>query len=465
MTKIRLKTSGSSFRDPSGHILRDDTHNIYRVISRFGKENFEFVEKSGFYDKSIADNMLVGYEKLNKDDFDGVPENTEYILSHPLLPFTSYPYEWTFDQLRDAALLHLDIHLMALDHNVTMSDATAYNIQFIGHKPVFIDHLSFIEYREGMLWKAQQQFTEQFLTPLLLWAHTGIACNDWYKGTLTGIPLADLHAAMPWHKKISLKYFNYIYLPTYFESKQIQDHKNAAPVENKLPKTGLVFILKQLRKWIAGLKAPHSATVWGDYTQNRSYDDKELENKIAYVAEKIGQVKPDMLWDIGCNSGEFSMLALHAGAQNVVGLELDHGALATAYAHSKDKQAAFLPLYTNLSNPATNLGWAQTERAGINERANADFLLSLAVIHHIVIGNNVPLPEAIRYLLSLAPEGILEWVPKNDRQIQRMLLNRDDIFHDYDEEHFTQYLRAQANIADVRQITTEGRKLFLYKAK
>lgn len=465
MAKVRLKTSGSSFRDPSGYILRDDSQNIYRVISTFGKQNFDFVEKSGLYAALIDNGHLLPYENLDKSSFENLPDNAAYLLSHPLLPFTSYPYEWTFEQLRDAALLHLDLHLRALDHNVTMSDATAYNIQFIGHKPVFIDHLSFIPYHEGMLWKAQQQFTEQFLTPLLLWSKTGIAPNDWYKGTLKGITPSDLHKAMPWHKRLSFKYFNYIFLPSFFERKQIEDHKNAAPIENKLPKTGLVFILKQLRSWIANLKAPHEATVWGDYTQNRSYDDKELQGKITYITEKVGLKKPDMLWDIGCNSGEFSMLSLHAGAKHVVGLELDHGALATAYAHSKEKQAAFLPLYTNLSNPSGNIGWAQAERFGINQRANADFLLSLAVIHHIVIGNNVPLAEAIRYLLSLAPEGIIEWVPKTDRQIQRMLLNREDIFHDYDEDRFTQYLSELADITDTRQITTEGRKLFLYQRK
>lgn len=460
----KLSQNPSSFRDPQGYIITDNNGNVYRTITSKGQDAFLHVEKTGLYDTLIDAGKLVSYQKEDISQFDLPIDDAAILLSHPKLPFISYPYEWTFEQLRQAALLHLDIHLESLAQNITLSDATAYNIQFIGSEPTFIDLLSFQPYEEGMFWKGQQQFVEQFLNPLLLWSYAKVPYNDWYRGSFSGIPSTELNKLVPTLKKFSFRYLNYISLPCYFEKKHIANAQNEGKaVKGKLPKEGFIFILKQLRKWISTLKSPHEKTVWGDYAEVRNYNSEEVAKKHEYISNTISKVKPKMVWDIGCNTGEFSFTALEAGAEYVVGLEMDHGALAQAFAASEHKQASFLPIYADLLNPSSEMGWNENERSGIKERSNADFVLSLAVIHHLVIGGNIPLENVVQYLTSLGKSGIIEWVPKSDSMVKRMLLNREDIFADYDIDHFEKYLSKYTNITDKYVVSGSERTLFYYK--
>ena len=268
---------------------------------------------------------------------------------------------------------------------------------------------------------------------------------------------------MPWYKKCSIRYLNYIYLPMLFERKQLgSTDRSKKTVKGKLPKAGFEFILKQLRKWIVSLPNPEKQTVWSHYDTMRNYDNQEVKSKHAFLEKIVSEVKPEMLWDIGCNTGEFSLTALESGASYVVGMEMDHGALAKSFKRSQDTGSNFLPIYQNLLNPSPNLGWCERERSGLLERSQADMVISLAVLHHIVIGGNVPLEDAITYLTAMAPSGIIEWVPKNDGMVQTMLANREDIFKDYDEASFSRILQENAKIVTTEQISASGRKLFYY---
>jgi ribosomal protein L11 methylase PrmA len=459
MKKAQLIKSKNSFRDPAGYITHDMSGKIYRIVTNYGKENFDFVEKAGLYKDLTKNEKLILHTKEDIKKFN-ILNNVAYILSHPTINFISYPYEWSFEQLRDAALLHLDIHIQSLAKNITLSDASAYNIQFIGNKPIFIDTLSFIKYEEGMFWKGQRQFIEQFITPLLLWSKSGIHYNDWYRGAQNGIPAKDLNKILPIRKKLSLAYFNFISLPCFFDKKS---SNNTQQIKGKLPKTALVMILKQLQSWVINLKNSQEKTIWKNYTTQRNYSDQAIQDKASFVNKIIFKAKPNILWDLGCNTGEFSFHALKLGVKNVIGFETDHNAISTAYLHSKNENSQFLPLYMNLANPSPDSGWNQNEKLGLFKRKNADFILALAIIHHLVISNNIPLNEVIEYITELAPKGIIEWVPKSDKMIKNMLLNRDDIFFDYNEENFISYLQKSAKIIESKSIADSGRKLFHYK--
>lgn len=410
----------------------------------------------------MDDGLLIRHEMCGKEAAQW-GEDVAYLLKHPTIPFISFPYEWSFEQLRAAALLHLNVHMIALEHGVTLSDATAYNIQFLGSAPVFIDTLSFIPYREGMLWDGHRQFVEQFVTPLLFWTYCGVAPHGWYRGTLRGIERAALHRLMPLRGKLSFAYGTHVYLPQLFESRQHGERKGKPADPRPLPKEGLLFMLRQLKAWLERLPAPRMQGHWHDYVSYRSYSAEELGDKGEFVKYAIRSTRPGQLWDIGCNTGEYSALALEAGAGYVVGFESDAGALGQAVKRAKEGGLAFLPLCMDLCSPSTSSGWAQQERPGLLERRKASFMLALAVLHHIVIGNNVPLTQALHFLLSLADEGIVEWVPKSDVMVQGMLRNREDVFDDYTQERFLSCIGENATILRQQELSPGGRLLVHYK--
>lgn len=464
--RTSLHAVPGSFRDPSGHVFTDADGHVYRTIHQNAKENFDAVSATGVFDALMKDGWLVSHSPCDMSQFEGVGDGVACVLHHEAVPFVSFPYEWSFGQLRAAALLHLDVHLCALDHGCTLSDATAYNIQFIGGRPVFIDTLSFIPYREGMLWAGQRQFVEQFVTPLLLWAYRGVAPHAWYRGTLTGIPGAELNRLLPWWRKCSLAYFSHVFLQQWFESRQSGGAAGGEAVKARpLPKEALRFMLRQLRRWVERLPAPRARGHWRHYVASRSYSAAALDVKGEFVRRAVESARPAQLWDIGCNTGEYSALALEAGAGCVVGFESDTSALELAAARAKDGALPFLPLYMDICSPSPASGWAQQERPGLLERRKADFVLALAVLHHMVIGSNVPLPRAVGFLLSLAGEGIVEWVPKSDVMVRRMLANREDIFADYTREAFLSCLGEQAEIVAEQELSEGGRLLVHYRRK
>jgi len=227
--------------------------------------------------------------------------------------------------------------------------------------------------------------------------------------------------------------------------------------EARLPKSAFEGILHGLHKTITNLKAPSHVTVWGGYANNTSYDDAEKDAKIAFVKKVVASVNPDLIYDIGCNSGDYSVASLEAGAKRVIGFDFDHGALEIAYDRANKQKLPFLPLWLDAANPSPAQGWGQQERKGMSERASPDAMIALAVIHHIVIGRNVPLDMATDWLLALAPTGVIEFPHKSDPMVQTLLSQREDIFPDYEDDVFAKILGDRARIVeklDVRPTRT-----------
>ena len=455
----------ASFRDPSWHVYRVDGQ-IYRTVTDRALDDFEALRASGLYDELAAAGKVVAAKIVEGEVPEPLRCEARVVLKHPTLPFISYPYEWSFAALKAAALHHLEVHQAALERGMTLSDASAYNIQFIGARPIFIDTLSFRPYREGEYWTGHRQFCEQFLIPLLLRAMFGTPHNDWYRGAMEGIRTADFTRLLPWHRKLSWNVLSHLVLPTAFESSARRGGisvSSSALSSAKFPLASYQGLLRRLHQWIAGL-APRDKrpTAWQNYSLENTYGPEEAEAKRAFVRDFIEAEKPAMVWDLGCNAGDYSELALEAGAGYAVGWDFDQGALDAGFARASERNLAFTPLYFDANNPAPDQGWAQEERHGMGARGPVDAVLALAFVHHLAIAKNLPLLQVARWLTSLARSGVVEFVPKEDQMVQAMLKLRDDIFLDYTLERFLDCLGVYAAIKRIEPIN--GRQLIRFSS-
>lgn len=451
-----------SFRDPGGRVFVTNDR-IFRAITPLSAAAYEETRDTGLLNKLISRGLLVDVEERDVALFDTIAPAPRYVLEHPRIPFISYPYEWSFSLHKQAALHHLDVHLAALEDGFTLSDATAYNVQFQGTKPVFIDHLSLVPYRDGDIWIGHRQFCMQFLNPLIFWSVLGVQPNHWFRGSLEGIAPEDLSPLLSWRDNLSLTILTHVTAQAALQTRSLRKGTIAGkPSEKRLPKTALVGMLQGLRHYISKLEMRGKTTVWGDYADNTSYADAEAAAKRRFVGEMVAATKPCLLFDLGCNSGDYSQVALDAGADAVVGFDFDHAALELAFSRFDQSKANFLPLWLDAANPSPSQGWGQAERKGMAERSNPDALVALAFIHHIVIGRNVPMEMCLDWIISMAPVGIIEFPPKSDIQVQKLLAQREDIFPDYDEAHFLAALRRHAQVVRSEHLSEGGRLLVWY---
>lgn len=459
-----MKRNPGSFRDPSSHVFSNGDR-IFRALDAEAYGNFSLLRSSGAYADLQGRGWLIAADEVADCGCD--EPGGRRVLEHPRLPFITYPYEWPFSLLKRAALLHLDLHLRALDFGFTLSDASAYNVQFLGVDPVFIDISSLVPYRQGDFWRGQRQFGEQFLNPLLLRALFGIPHNAWYRGTLEGIPTGDLARMVGWFRRwLSPDVLMNITLPDLFQRTAPKTPKQTSPAKPRpLQKDALVFILRRLRRWISGLQPKNTGpSEWQAYgASNDSYAANEERAKQEFIAQFARTAAPACAWDVGCNTGVYSGILLKHGAKSVVGFDSDVAALDTAVAAACKERLRFLPLAIDVANPSPKQGWAESERPGLQSRVNADALIALAVVHHLSIGRNVPLPWVVEWLVGLAPRGVIEFVPKSDPMIQHMLQLRADIFPDYRRDQFENLLGARAGIVRRLELSGGGRTLYEYQ--
>ncbi|NSY98674.1 class I SAM-dependent methyltransferase [Agrobacterium tumefaciens] len=446
-----------SFRDPAGHVF-ELNGRLYRTVTEFGASGYEAVRDAQIFQVLSEKGWLVPI--LKECPGSGTDR---YTLEIERLQWITYPYEWSFELLKAAAVFHIDLHLYLLQRDFTLTDATAYNVQFRGVTPVFIDHLSIRPYRDGEFWSAHRQFCEQFLNPLLLRAYVGRPHNAWYRGSMEGVSVADMAAILPTRRKLSWNTLTNVVLQNRFQSGTSGDATKISIAGKKLPKQAFVGMLRQLRKWISSLvPGDKRKTVWADYSLTNTYNDAEREAKHQFVSTYVADSQPLSVIDLGCNTGEYSERALTAGARSVIGFDFDVQAIDQAYHTALRKKLSFTPLFLDARNPSPNQGWMNQERSSFSQRFRADGVLALAFEHHLAIAHNVPLASFIEWLLSIAPTGVVEFVPKSDPTVQKMLALREDIFPDYDADNFDNLLRQQARIIRKQVVSHSGRTLFQF---
>ncbi len=464
----------SSFRDPSGYVLLAEGR-VFRVIDKSAKDIFQIVQSSGILEKFALSGQLVPTWPVSKSDVpvglvSSLPSSVFQLVEHEVIPFISYPYEWPFTLLKRAALHYLDFHLALLESNFTLSDASAYNVQFRGVHPVFIDILSIRPYRDGDYWAGYRQFCEQFLNPLLITSINDISFQNWFRGSTEGISVEDTAKLLPVRAKLSWKVLLHVILHARMTAKSRKFNRNSdnsdinSQQSKPMPKKGLLWLIRTLRGWIDGLEPRDTdKTVWQDYECNTSYALDEENSKRSFVVRYIEHRKPIELLDLGCNNGSYSQLALSGETERVIGIDFDRGAIEGAVVRADIHRLNLLPLIIDALNPSPNQGWAQREWLGFEDRINSDGLLALAFLHHVVIGRNVPMAQAIDWLVALAPSGVIEFVPKIDPMVQQMLRNRSDVFPDYNVDKFRQELARRSLIVNELIVSSSGRTLFEFE--
>lgn len=455
-----MQKERSSFRDRDGFIFYENGQ-VYRAVQSGYKNDYELLHSSGLYAALTEKKLLIPHSEIASEKFPSLTRVYK-VLQVPALAFVSYPYEWSFSQLKDAALLTLKIQATALENGMTLKDASAFNVQFQNGLPVFIDTLSFEKYEEGKPWVAYRQFCNHFLAPLALMSKVDPELRKLSQLYIDGIPLPLASSLLPYKTRFSPFYQMHIHYHAKLETKYSGDVKASEKVLN-LSKTKLLAILNHLESGIMSMNLPVSKTEWSHYYDEFSYSDEAIEHKKQFVKEWAAFTRAETVSDLGCNTGMFSEL-LHSLVKQVVSFDIDHLAIEKFYLDIKKKKVRnILPLVADLNNPVPAIGWANAERRSFAERASADLVLALALIHHLSIGNNVPFADVAEFFHSLAPWLIIEFVPKDDPQSQRLLVTREDIFGDYAIENFEAAFGNFFTLEKKQSIKGTQRTLYLMK--
>lgn len=453
----------SSFRDPSGFIFTTKSV-LYRQINQIYLEDWELLQKSGLAKTLLKGGLLLPYRKRNNSR--ELSNNAYQIIQPQPVPFISYPYEWCFSELKDAAVLTLKIQKIALEHGMSLKDASAYNIQFFKGRPVLIDHLSFEKYEEKP-WVAYRQFCQHFLAPLALASYTDIRLTQLLRVHIDGIPLDLAAKLLPKKGLLNPQILAHIYL--HAKSQRVFSDRGSGwrPERKlKLKKNQLLAILNGLESAINKLDWVPSGTEWAEYYDKTNYTRKAFKHKVKIVEKFLKMIKPETVWDLGANTGFFSRLASNRGIPTI-SFDIDPAAVELNYREVKAKgESKILPLVLDLTNPSGGLGWANRERMTLAERGPADCLTPLALIHHLAISNNLPFAKIAEFFAKLCRGYlIIEFVPKEDSQVQRLLATRKDIFPRYTQNDFEKEFGRRFTVMAKEPVEGLKRVLYLMKVR
>jgi len=453
----------ASFRDPSGFIFTKEGI-LYRQVNNAYKTEYDLLMESGLYDHLVRTKSMVSHKEIQGVEFD--PFNAYKIIMPERINFVSYPYEWCFSQLKDAALLTLKIQQIAMRYKMTLKDASAYNVQFVNGCPVFIDTLSFERYEEGQAWVAYRQFCQHFLAPLALMAQKDIRFGRMLSVFIDGIPLDFASKQLPklsW-AALGLSLHLHIHAKTQkVFSKNTLEQADRVATPRPVSKHGLEGLLNSLTKTVSKLKWKPGGTEWGDYYSDTNYSDDAFKQKAEIINKYLDTVTPENVWDLGGNTGVFSRIASDKNIPTCC-FDVDPTAVEINYRRVRaKKEKSLLPLLLDLTNPSSALGWDGDERNSIYQRGPAGCVFALALMHHLAISNNVPFDRLAAMFSKLGKYLIIEFVPKSDSQVQRLLRSREDIFKDYTQENFEFAFSRFFTIEQRNQLHDSERILYLMK--
>lgn len=454
---IKEEVQGS-FRDPSGFLFFKDNH-IYRQVNIEYKENYDHLISSGLYDRLVESKFLIPHDEVT--DIDVGCANAYKVLKPKRIEFISYPYEWCFSQLKDAALTTLTVQKIALDYGMILKDASAYNVQFLEGKPIFIDTLSFEKYQDGKPWVAYRQFCQHFLAPLALMCYRDVRLNHLLKAYIDGIPLDLASSLLPTRALLKPSIFAHLFL----HGKSQARYANSSVSKEKLAKVSIQSLrglIHSLKSSIKKLVWHPEGTEWVDYYEsNNNYELEAIEHKRQLLAKFLDIIKPTTVWDIGANTGLFSRIASDKNIQTV-SFDIDPAAVEKSYLECINKhETNILPLLLDLTNPSPGIGWENQERYSFIERGPVDAVFALALIHHLSISNNVPLKKIADFFRKVSRFLIIEFIPKGDSQVQKLLSTREDIFPGYTQQAFEKEFNKFFMIKDFAQIKNSQRVLYL----
>jgi hypothetical protein len=441
-TAEALLLEPGSYRDRNGVVFYRNGR-VFRGISAKALANWERLSTASFFRELTALGSIVATSRTSRELEAQLGGDWAAVLEHARIPFVSYPYEWTFGMLKDAALLHLDLLDAALAAGMILKDSSAYNIQWRGTQPVFIDIPSFEVLPQGEPWVGYRQFCELFLYPLMMQAYKGVEFRPWLRGRIDGIPAPALRPLLSMRDLARPGVLMHVVAQNALQRRYSSSSRN---VRNSLAKAG--FDARLIARNVAGLKkiigqmaATGAKTPWADYARMHSYDDAEFQAKLGFVREAAGYRHWRLVWDLGCNAGTFSRLAAEH-ADYVVAMDGDWMAVEDLYQGQEARADShkILPLVVNLADPSPSQGWQGLERKSLPDRGRPDLTLCLALIHHIVIGANIPMRDFLGWLASLGTALVIEFVGRDDEMAETLLRSKDDRYADYSLEIFEREL-------------------------
>ena len=462
MTAPNGKVSGS-FRDPSGFMFTHDGQ-LYRQVNQKYQEDYDLLMRSGLYDQLNRSRTLVAHQEVELA-LAPQPDIAYKVIQPEKIDFISYPYEWCFNQLKDAAILTLAIARRSLEYGMILKDASAYNIQFHQGKPIFIDTLSFGKYEEGQPWAAYRQFCQHFLAPLALMAKKDVHLAQMLRVHIDGIPLDLASKLLPASTRLNPGLATHIHLHAKTQVRYADREVSQEQVKGKISKSAILGLLESLLSTVRSLTVKTIQTEWSDYYQDNNYTLASFEAKRQLVKRFIERVQPKQVWDLGGNTGKFSRVASEMQIPTVC-FDIDPGAVQQNYDLVKQNKEKFiLPLRMDLTNPSPDLGWHNAERESMQARGPVDLVMALALIHHLAISNNVPLLDVANFFADLGENLIIEFVPKSDSQVKRLLASREDIFPDYTLEGFRTAFSYVYELIVEEKVPGSERTLFLLRKK
>ena len=462
MTDIALEPG--SFRDRTARVFYHHGR-IFRGLTKPAFDEWKALSATRFFQRFQTEGTLVHTEER---DLRSVPLSSGHphwtaLLEHEAIPFVSYPYEWSFEMLKDAALLQLDLVLAALDEGMSLKDASSYNVQWKGASPVFVDLASFYRRPDGEPWVGYRQFCQLFLYPLLLQAYRGVPFQPWLRGSLDGIDAEVCLGMLSARDYLRPGVLAHVVLQAKAQrayaatTRNVKADLRAAGFDSRLIKANAA----RLRTLVAGLTWKPRPSTWSDYIQCGHYEPVDAEQKREFVRAATGTGERPLAWDLGCNVGVFSRIAAER-TRYVVAMDADHVAVDRLYqALRNEGSGSILPLVVNLTDPSPELGWRNLERKRLLERGRPDLVLALALIHHVVIGGNIPMAECLDWLRSLGADLIIEFVTREDPMVQTLLRNKEDHYADYHQEIFDREIGARYTIAR-RQPLASGTRIMYY---
>ncbi|HJR19496.1 MAG TPA: SAM-dependent methyltransferase [Actinomycetota bacterium] len=459
-----LERLGGSFRDPSGFVFRRDG-DLLRQINEVHRQHWDHLASSGLYDALVGNGLMVPHQEV---DLALAATSDAYKVIRPEpVPFISYPYEWSFGQLKDAARATLQIQRTAIEHGMSLRDASAYNIQWLRGKPVLIDTLSFETLRDGEPWVAYRQFCQHFLAPLALAAYRDVRLLQLSRVHLDGVPLDLARELLPRRSKLRASLLLHIHAHAKSQKRHAGEDPRASAKGRKLSTRGLQGIIASLDSAVRALDWQPPKTVWTDYyAEADHYTAEATDHKRRLVSKLVEETAPSSVWDLGGNVGAFARIATAQGIPTVC-FDIDPGCVEAAYRDAvvRDGDANLLPLVMDLTNPSPRIGWENTERDSLADRGPADLALALALVHHLAIGNNVPLERVADFFADLTDKLIIEFVPKSDPKAIVLLRARDDIFPHYTADGFEAAFSKRFNIERREPIVSSERSLYLMRRR
>ena len=449
----------ASFRDPAGFIFKQDG-KFYRQVNQCYAGAFDHFTGSGLYAALAAQQKIITHQRL-QGNITGAEEAYCTLLPEQLGTI-SYPYEWCFSQWKAAALLTIDLATTAMAYGMMLKDATPFNIQFTGCRPILIDTLSFELYDQSKPWVAYNQFLTCFLSPLVLAASGSPELLRLFQLYPDGVPLQLTARLLPLKNRLRIPVIMHILLPSWMAASAGSSGQN-----RNLPAFSagkMKRLLTNLRDVVSNLARPGQKKGWNNYYDGTITGGGYPEKKMDIISGWINTLPGDTVLDLGCNTGFFARAAAAAG-KKCIAVDADHDCIEKLFRDCGESPGLnILPLVTDLSNPSPSIGWSSGERMSFTERCRADACFALALVHHLYFAKNISFTQMATFFFALAPRLIVEFVPASDPRVTDLNRERKKDATQYTEEHFLKAFEGRAVLMERVEVGGSGRILFMLKS-